>query len=221
MKKILFLTGSGVLVFLMLTGCGQQKFNPGDYLSYQIGNNYTYTGPMTVSVDTAIATSEGVEYVMFDFDQDGKPLSKEVYLKKEGKAFWKGFDGGGMNIPIFKFEPPILASPFSNKVGEKYSAEGTEIRQDGSRLRFQLNAEVMAVEEVKVPAGTFKDCLKIKSAYQYLDTTSSPLISGEASRWYAKGVGIVKIQMTNSANQVNVSELLAAKVGDKVFPVVK
>jgi hypothetical protein len=215
MNKILF-SGCGLVAIILgislLTGCGK-KFDSSQYLSYQPGNLYTYTGPMTVAIDTAVTTKEGVEYVVMDLNESGQALSREVYLKKEGRAYWKEFDGGGMGIPLFQFDPPILSSPFSNKVGAKYSSEGVEIRQDGSRLRFRLDAEIMAVEDVTVPAGVFPASIKVRSAYTYLDTTSSPLISGEASRWFASGVGIVKYEMPNG-----VGELLSAKIGERILP---
>lgn len=212
MKKILLAT----LLLALLAGCSKNKFDAGEYVSYQPGNSYTYTGTMTVYVDSAKKTAAGIEYLVTDLDQEGQPLSREIYLKKDGKAYWKEFDGGGMNIPVYQFDPPMLSSPFSNKVGDKHSEDGIEIRQDGSRLRFRLEAEVLAVEDITTPAGSFKDCIKIRSAYSYLDTTSSPLISGEASRWFARTVGIVKYEMTNG-----VGELLGAKIGDRLFPAAK
>jgi hypothetical protein len=210
MNKILTLS----LLLMLLAGCGKNKFNPGDYVTFQPGNTYTYTGPMTVAVDSALTTPEGVEYIIKDVDGEGQVLSREVYLKKGGQSWWKEFDGGGMGIPRFQFDAPVLASPFSNRVGAKYSGEGVEIRADGTRLRYRLDAEVEAIEDVEVPAAKFPACIKIRSAYTYLDTTSNPLISGEASRWFARGVGIVKFQMSSG-----IGELLEAKVGDRILPV--
>jgi hypothetical protein len=209
-----FLTLS--LLLMLVAGCGKNKFNTSDYVTYQPGNTYTYTGPMVVAIDSALTTPEGVEYIIKDVDANGQVLSREVYLKKGGQCYWKEFDGGGMGIPRFQFDPPVLASPFSNQVGAKYTGEGVEIRADGTRLRYRLDAEVMAVEEVDVPAAKFPACIKIRSAYTYIDTTSNPLISGEASRWFARGVGIVKYQMPNG-----IGELLEAKLGDRVLPAKK
>jgi hypothetical protein len=212
MKKILIIA----LGLLLLAGCGRNKFNPEDYVTYQPGNSFTYTGPMIVAIDSARTTPDGVEYIIMDVDANGQVLSREIYLKKGGQSWWKEFDGGGMGVPRFQFDPPVLASPFSDKVGAKYSGEGVEIRADGSRLRYRLEAEVVAVEEVDVPAAKFPACIKIRSAYTYLDTTSNPLISGEASRWFARGVGIVKYQMPNG-----IGELLEAKIGDRILPAKK
>jgi hypothetical protein len=212
MKKILTLS----LLLILLAGCGKNKFKADDYVSFQTGNSYTYTGPMIVAIDSAVTTSQGVEFIIKDVDANGQVLSREVYLKKNGQSWWKEFDGAGMGVPRFQFDPPVMASPFSDKVGAKYTGEGVEIRQDGTRLRFRLEAEIEAVEDVEVPAAKFPACIKVRSAYTYLDTTSSPLISGEASRWFARGVGIVKYQMPNG-----IGELLEAKVGDRIFPAKK
>lgn len=214
MKKIF----TAVLLLALLAGCSKKKFDGSEYVSYQPGNAYTFTGPMAIVVDSAKATPEGVEYIVYDVEQGGQPLSREVYLKKNGQSYWKEFDGAGMGVQRFNFEPPILASPFSDKIGDKFATDGVELRQDSTRLRFHLEAEVLAVEDVTVPAAFFPKCVKIRSKYTYLDTTSTPLMSGEMSRWYARGVGLVKYQAATDTAGKNVGELLSAKIGDRIYP---
>ena len=71
-----------------------------------------------------------------------------------------------------------LAVPGKPKVGDKYYQElAPKVAMD--------RAEVMTVtEEVKVPAGTFRNCVRTRE--------SSAIEHGSESKWYAPAVGLVK-----------------------------
>ena len=103
-------------------------------------------------------------------------------------------------------------------IGDAHLSEANEF----SQYRLCLAGAVRNLDELhlalthSVPAAKFPACIKIRSAYTYIDTTSNPLISGEASRWFARGVGIVKYQMPNG-----IGELLEAKLGDRILPAKK
>jgi hypothetical protein len=81
------------------------------------------------------------------------------------------------------------------------------------------------MENINVPAGEFKDCLKITSVRD--DVYPDLIVTVTQTQWLAKGVGIVKYSYAvkiyspkgGAPFLVNgVNELVRAKVGGKVFP---
>ncbi len=97
-----------------------------------------------------------------------------------------------------------LKSPLSN-------GTSWDIRTRLGSEEVTVNLTIEAVnEEVKVPAGTYKDCLKVKHAgsTQKGDTA----ITLEAYEWYAPDVGLVKSIVTlnkQEKKQPKVSEHLS------------
>ena len=63
---------------------------------------------------------------------------------------------------------------------------------------IQISQTIYSVsDEVKVPAGTFKDCLKIKHVGMDISPDKNDTsLSLEAFEWYAPGVGCVKSMAT-------------------------
>jgi hypothetical protein len=101
-------------------------------------------------------------------------FGEDVDIYEGGKAVggedaWRSGENGA------KFG---LLMPGKSKVGDRYCQEvAPKVAMD--------RAEVVSVtEEVTVPAGTFKNCLKTKE--------SSALESGAGERLYAPGVGLLK-----------------------------
>jgi hypothetical protein len=71
-----------------------------------------------------------------------------------------------------------LIVPGAPKAGDRYYQESApKVAMDRAEV-------VSATEEIKVPAGTFKNCLHTKE--------SSALESGTEDKYYAPGVGIIK-----------------------------
>jgi hypothetical protein len=66
-----------------------------------------------------------------------------------------------------------------------------------SGIMMKVTLRIDGVDDtVKVPAGTFKDCLKIKhSGANVPGGESDPAIKVEAYEWLAPGVGWVKSMM--------------------------
>ncbi len=75
--------------------------------------------------------------------------------------------------------------------------------------KMVLTSKVTAVEDVKTPAGTIKGCLKVEN-----------YPSGEPDRkvimWWAKGVGLVKLEVTRRAEVSESWTLTAYKVGPDI-----
>lgn len=200
----------------MIIGCARDKFDPTRYNSFQLGNEYAYSGMMMkTKIDSVNTGSSEIEYFLTDRDSLGQVASREVYVKKDGRIGWKAFDGSIQGMLKHTFDPPLLASPFSDQVGQTFTQEGVEIRSDAQRttLRYRFTAEIEALEDVAVPAGQFPRCIKMKGVYTYLDPTTSPFINGEARWWFAREVGVVKYEIPG----VN-GKLLHAIIGQRTLP---
>lgn len=95
-----------------------------------------------------------------------------------------------------RFEPPLRLLKLPADSGSSWKV-GTMTMQG---LSVKPEARIQGREEVSVPAGSFKNCLKIKSGSSDLggtiDMGGTPLTvtGGEftATSWYAPGVGMVK-----------------------------
>ncbi len=100
------------------------------------------------------------------------------------------------------YSPPQTFLPVPIEVNSEWIVSG---EATASLLGIQITikatntAKVVAIEDVTVPAGTFRDCLKIE---QQLQTQLSPALatlpSTSSTMWLAPDVGLV--QALNSSN---------------------
>ncbi len=101
-------------------------------------------------------------------------FGEDVDMYKNGKV--TGHEGAWLSgVNGAKFG---LIVPGAPKVGDRYYQESApKVAMD--------RAEVVAANaEIKVPAGTFRNCLHTKE--------SSALESGSEDKYYAPGVGLIK-----------------------------
>jgi len=164
--------------------------------------------------------NQGDEWIYIDnFSMDGRLPEKTVI---EGTELVNGvetikFEGGncytmdseGLKLykwypfaPVhFIFDPPRIVFPAQFDEGETYldsiSAEGYFNDDDTFIDTFTGNNTVILqlVEDVTVPAGTFKDCLKI---YTYMTLQ-------ETTEWYARNIGLIKRREHGSVVDVLIS----------------
>ena len=101
-------------------------------------------------------------------------FGEEVDIYKDGKV--AGHGGSWLSgVGGARFG---LIMPAKPKVGDKHY-------QELAPKAAMDRAEVLSVtEKVKVPAGTFENCLHVRE--------SSPLDRGVGDKWYAPGVGLLK-----------------------------
>jgi hypothetical protein len=71
-----------------------------------------------------------------------------------------------------------LMVPGSPKVGDRYYQE------QASNVAMDRAEVVSVTAELKVPSGTYRDCLRTRE--------SSAIESGSEDKWYAPGVGLIK-----------------------------
>jgi hypothetical protein len=103
------------------------------------------------------------------------------------------------------YDPPAKFSA-KVKVGEAQEATFSTAGRDGQARSLTMKLEVVAVESVTVPKGTFENCLKIVTTSQF---GNQPM---QSTAWYAKGVGVVKTERQGPDAQTRVSELTDYKI---------
>ncbi len=67
-----------------------------------------------------------------------------------------------------------------------------DIEDESLREKGVLTVKLEAVEDVQVPAGNFKDCLKFVSVYEYKQVNHPRSGKETTTTWLARGVGRVK-----------------------------
>jgi hypothetical protein len=100
--------------------------------------------------------------------------------------------GDVFGVSRIEFSPPAVFFPPTLQVGEVWETLGeTEVTLVGMVTVSSTN-EVVAVEDVVTPVGTFEDCLKIK----ILTKTTAALGSSRSTsyQWLAPDIGPVKFE---------------------------
>ena len=141
------------------------------------------------TAETAGANETTGEVYFVHFDEDGVKLHKVV-------AELGSFIGTVSAV----LSPPGLFLPASLTLGVSWEFTlETEVILTGP-LSVSSVYEVVAVEDVVTPAGTFEDCLKI----QIDSRTVSTLSVGRATsyQWLAPNIGIVRVE-TDQARVFN------------------
>ena len=114
-------------------------------------------------------------------DEDGMKLHK--IAAELGNVF---------GVAHVEFSPPAVFFPPVLQLGEVWETQGeTEVKLVGAVTLSSVN-EVVDVEEVSTPAGTFQDCLKIR-----MDTRTAVALGGSRStsyQWLAPNLGPVKFE---------------------------
>ena len=177
-------------------------FNPDDYFPLNQGNEWTYvrtidgeTEPTTTAFVDGTELVDGVQttkYTMTGLTQD---TYYDYYYAKDSEGlkeykFHNSFDT--YNI----YDPPRMTFPNDLDVGEtfeglnSYSSFSSEDDSLLSTTEGTHTVHLETLEDISVPAGPFKDCLKFNVlTYQQTGELSAQT---DAKIWYAYGVGMVK-----------------------------
>jgi len=118
---------------------------------------------------------------LVEVDEEGMKLHKVV--AELGDVF---------GISRIEFSPPAIFFPPTLQIGEIWETLGeTEVDLVGSVAVSSIN-EVVAIEDVVTPAGTFENCLKIR----ILTKTTAALGSSRSTsyQWLAPDLGPVKFE---------------------------
>ena len=159
--------------------------NQGDEWIYL--NNFPYDGRLPVKkVIDGTELVNGVETIKFE--------NGDCYaMDSEGLKMYKWNEPGPMYLI---FDPPRIIFPAQFDVGETYLGSISAkvySSDDDTFLDLTLTGNntviLKSVEDVTVPAGTFKDCLKI---YTYMTLQPGDYNVVETTEWYARNIGLIK-----------------------------
>ncbi|UCD18431.1 MAG: hypothetical protein JSV44_05855 [Candidatus Zixiibacteriota bacterium] len=211
------ITVSFIILAVFMIGCIKRVERPPRmdstrYFPLSEGDAFVYTAtPGEAIVTRQIDNLFTKTY----YDSAGNEQAWEDYILRNDGVYLNNLAFGDARLPAVHFIPSLPFSPWSDFVGDTLLVTATEIRSDSvnSHLRIQVEYEIMAVERVTTPAGTFEDCIKVRMAYTPLGDAGQRLIAPEIYRWFAPDVGIVKFQTT-----LVTGELTRAVVGGFVYP---
>lgn len=199
-----------ILLFIyisILGGCTNQrnKHHPTAYFPVQVGNVWIFDGDISKMEITSIAPNEQGDIVtMSYYDSSDALLWKEKYIHLKDQLYFKSFDPNTSILPQVLFDPALPLAPFSSKPGHKIMLEGKETHLDSipSETQIALTYEIESIEDVTVPAGTFRNCIKMKINVEYPQFALKPFFIGDQYWWFAPMVGPVKYDLPSAYGEL-------------------
>jgi len=171
------------------------------YMDEEYKENLTIVHDSNTIADTGNYSSKGTAYLSSDDGHLG------VY-----KIVQSNNDGGSSTMRSSPSQPLYEPAP---EIGSKDSYGpihiSTTYSGGSSSGTLSLSYEVLALESVTVPAGTFENALKVR-----LKSTTDGDISVQ-SQWYVKGLGLVK--WTISYEGTTTKSVLTSFSGDDGTPI--
>lgn len=137
----------------------------------------------TLKIVTEVLGTSSVNTNTFLIEVDVEGMKLHKVVAELGDVF---------GISRLEFSPPAVFFPPTLQVGEMWETLGeTEVYLVGPVTVSSVN-EVVAIEDVVTPAGTFEDCVKIKIRTK---TTAAVGSSRSTSyQWLAPNLGPVKFE---------------------------
>ena len=185
-----------------------------NYYPDDVGNTWTLRS--TDGIDERVVTIEGPETIgteSLKVISDGTYPVSDPASNNPNKFFIKATPNG---VLIFRaiatvailgeitinYSPPETFLPVPIGLNSEWTVAGEALASFiGIAIKIEATntAKVTAIEDVTVPAGTFRDCLRIE---QQLDTQLTPALATlpttSSTMWLAPDVGLV--QALNSEN---------------------
>lgn len=188
-----------------------------EYFPDEVGNRWTYRGQISegplqtiehklfsnVSSVTGTKMLKGLKVTVFHDTNPGNHGPSDSFYRRDvvGIVYY----GSEPGTPLEKQLIPYQIIRFPMKLGSSFQQFdrseldfGTDMDRDGTNERADVRgrATIAGVESVTVPAGTFKDAVKVE-AYMTMhihlsgaDKTATG--TDVMTAWFAKGVGLVK-----------------------------
>ena len=95
------------------------------------------------------------------------------------------------------YERPLVILPARMTPGEVHSSQRRFARMSGGAKKdvgaHYVEAELLGVEELSIAGEVFSDCVRIRRHETRMDFSGGQE-TYDATEWYAKGVGLVKVQ---------------------------
>lgn len=155
---------------------------------------------------------------VYNVKNDIETLSDEneniLYSKWDDGIYYHGVNDPGTPVSL-TYTPPILFLPSTFQVNDSWSTDSTlTINNKGviTTVDVTHNFNVVAIENVTVPAGTFLGCYKITMEI----VSTVPDLNENIIYWFAEDIGMVKIE-SDGLNQDYVDELQYANVNGTTY----
>ncbi len=161
----------------------------------------TIEGPETIGSESLKVISEGTYPISNPINSN--PNKFFIKTTPDGVLIFRAIASVAVLGEItINYSPPQTFLPVPIEVNSEWTVAGEATTSlFGLKIKIEATntAKVIAIEDVTVPAGTFRDCLKIE---QQLHTQLSPALatlpSTSSTMWLAPDVGLV--QAINSDN---------------------
>ena len=188
-----------------------------DYFPDQIGNEWRYRGQITegplqtiehkfftnVSSVTGTKTIKGMTVTVFHDTNPGNHGPSDSFYRRDSVGIvYHGSDPG---TPLEKQLVPYQIVRFPMKISTSFQQFnrkgldfGNDMDRDGEHEKADAQGDSMVVgqESVTVPAGTFKDAVKVEARMQMMIHLSGTNRTAQGTdvmtAWFVKGVGLVK-----------------------------
>jgi hypothetical protein len=188
-----------------------------DYFPDQIGNEWHYRGQITegplqtiehkfftnVSSVTGTKTIKGITVSVFHDTNPGNHGPSDSFYRRDSVGIV--YYGSEPGTPLEKQLVPYQIVRFPMKVSTSFPQFnrkgldfGTDMDRDGENEKAdaQGDSTVVGQESVTVPAGTFKDAVKVEARMSmqiHLSGTNKTAHGTDVmAAWFVKGVGLVK-----------------------------
>ncbi|TAK02035.1 MAG: hypothetical protein EPO39_13755 [Candidatus Manganitrophaceae bacterium] len=183
------------------------------YFPDEVGMSWSYRGSVTDQVQRVGAyinhaavkgtvEKKGTPVKVFTESNQANEGPAESYFvrDKDGISYYGGdpttpFESQLVPYRVIRF-PLTLKKPFSQL--DKSISFGKDLDEDGQEEQAVVKAEIIATgfETVSVPAGVFKESLKLEGTMKIYITLSSNgktlLMTDKTTNWFAPDVGMVK-----------------------------
>ena len=188
-----------------------------DYFPDQIGNEWHYRGQITegplqtvenkffsnVSLVTGTKAIKGMTVTVFHDTNPGNHGPMDSFYRRDsvGIVYYGSEPGTPLEKQLVPYQIvrfPMKASSSFPQFNRKGLDFGTDMDRDGSNEKAdaQGDATVVGQESVTVPAGTFKNAVKVEARMnmQIHLSHAKRTVQGTdvMTAWFVKGVGLVK-----------------------------
>jgi hypothetical protein len=188
-----------------------------DYFPDQIGNTWHYRGQITegplqtiehkffsnVSSVTGTKVIKGMTVTVFHDANPGNHGPMDSFYRRDSVGIV--YHGSEPGTPLERQLVPYQIVRFPLKISSSFPQFnrkeldfGTDLDQDriNEKVDAQGDATVIGRESVTVPAGTFKDAVKVEARMHmqiHLSSVKRTTVGTDVmTAWFAKGVGLVK-----------------------------
>ena len=188
-----------------------------DYFPDTVGSHWEYRGQITegplqtiehkfftnVSTVTGTKTLRGMTVTVFHDTNPGNHGPSDSFYRRDvvGIVYHGSEPGTPLEKQLIPYQIvrfPIKISSTIQQFDKKALDFGTDMDRDGvnEKVDAQGTSTVSGLESITVPAGTFKEAVKVEAYMRmkiYLSGAAKTVTGTDVmTAWFAKGVGLVK-----------------------------